>query len=96
MEGFLGDQVLAMSVAGNVVRHGRTGSSRRKVWIVPSDDLSMSLPPGWAVDQAAADLYETADPAAVEARAMELVHESEQLDDERHDEYDDPDQGGEG
>ena len=53
-------------------------------------------PPQWAVDRAAADLYDVDDPRVIAERAWELVRESEQLEAERHDEYDDPDQGGEG
>jgi hypothetical protein len=65
--------------------------------MVSSDEPSgLRPPPGWAVDRAAADLYDVDDPGAIAERAWELVHESEQLEDERHDEYDDPDQGGEG
>ena len=67
-----------------------------RLWIVPSDEPSIQPPPGWAVNRAAADLYEIDDPDVIAERAWELVHEAEQLEDERHDEYDDPDQGGEG
>ena len=50
-------------------------------------------PPGWALDQAAEEVDEG---ESIAARAWELVREKQQRDDERHDEYDDPDQGGEG
>jgi len=63
---------------------------------VPSDEPSIQPPPGWAVNRAAADLYDIDDPDVIAERAWELVHESQRLEDERHDEYDDPDQGGEG
>ncbi len=49
-------------------------------------------PPEWAVDEATDELYEVNDPHAVIERAWELVRERG---DDRHDEYDDPDQGGE-
>lgn len=53
-------------------------------------------PPGWALDQAATELYDVEDRSAIVERAREIVREAQQLRDERHDEYDDPDQGGEG
>jgi hypothetical protein len=51
--------------------------------------------PDWALEQAQTDLFDVADDAAVRVRAWEIVREAQQLDDERHDEYDDPDLGGE-
>ncbi len=56
---------------------------------------NVQRPPSWAVDQATADLYDVEDPVAVEERAWQLVQEAQEREDERHDEYDDPDQGGE-
>jgi hypothetical protein len=53
-------------------------------------------PPAWAVDQSSQELADKADPAAITERAWELTREAQQRHDERHDEYDDPDQGGEG
>lgn len=50
-------------------------------------------PPEWALAQATDEVDEG---ESVIARAWELVREKQQRDDERHDEYDDPDQGGEG
>ena len=52
-------------------------------------------PPAWALDRARSDLFDAQDRAVIVARAWEIVRETEQLDDERHDEYDDPDEGGE-
>jgi hypothetical protein len=52
-----------------------------------------SEPPEWALDQAAQEVDEG---ESIAARAWELVREKRQRYDERHDEYDDPDQGGEG
>jgi hypothetical protein len=52
-------------------------------------------PPGWAVDQASDELYDSQDPGAIAERAWELAREAQEREDERHDEYDDPDQGGE-
>jgi hypothetical protein len=51
--------------------------------------------PDWALERARSDLFDVDDDAAVVVRAWEIVRESQQLDDERHDEYDDPDSGGE-
>jgi hypothetical protein len=64
---------------------------------VPSteDRSNVRQPPGWAVDRARAELYDVEDAAIIAERAWQLVHQAEQLEDERHDEYDDPDQGGE-
>ncbi len=53
-------------------------------------------PPGWAVERAAGELTERSDRVALVRRAWQIVRETAVLEDERHDEYDDPDQGGEG
>jgi hypothetical protein len=50
----------------------------------------------WALRQATEELYDVDDPEAINARAREIAGEARELSDERHDEYDDPDQGGEG
>ena len=56
---------------------------------MPSDEPSrLQPPPEWAVDRAAADLYDVDDPGAIAERAWDLVHQAGQLEDERHDEYD--------
>jgi len=52
-------------------------------------------PPPWALDQASEELDEPRDARDVRALAWRLVRESEERAGERHDEYDDPDQGGE-
>jgi hypothetical protein len=61
----------------------------------PERKSERSKSAGWAVNQATAELYDVDDPDVILERARELVREAEQLKDERHDEYDDPDQGGE-
>ena len=61
----------------------------------PNEHPNVQRPPEWAVDQATDELYDVEDPAATEERAWQLVHDAEKREDERHDEYDDPDQGGE-
>jgi hypothetical protein len=58
---------------------------------VPAGD-----PPGWAIERAAAELYDVQDSARILVRARQIVSEVDELEDERHDEYDDPDRGGEG
>ena len=58
----------------------------------PKENPQVQRPPDWAVDEATDELYDVKDPHAITERAWELVRERE---DERHDEYDDPDQGGE-
>jgi hypothetical protein len=53
-------------------------------------------PPAWALDRAAQDLYDEEDPAVIAEYARELARAAQEREEERHDEYDDPDQGGEG
>jgi hypothetical protein len=54
-------------------------------------------PPPWALEAARSELNDVAeDSDRVRARAWQLVNERATLDDERHDEFDDPDSGGEG
>jgi len=60
-----------------------------------NEDPNVQSPAGWAISQATAELYDVDDPDVILKRARELVREAEQLESERHDEYDDPDQGGE-
>jgi hypothetical protein len=61
----------------------------------PNENPNVPSSAGWAVKQATAELYDVDDPNVILKRARELVREAEQLESERHDEYDDPDQGGE-
>ena len=61
----------------------------------PADRPNARRPPDWAVEQAVDELPELADWSIIAARAWDLVAEAEERDEERHDEYDDPDQGGE-
>lgn len=61
----------------------------------PNENPNAQNPADWAVDQATAELYDVDDPDVISERAQVLVREAEQREDERHDEYDDPDQGGE-
>lgn len=52
-------------------------------------------PPDWALELAQSELFDIHDGAITEARAWEILGEVQRLEDERHDEYDDPDLGGE-
>jgi hypothetical protein len=52
--------------------------------------------PGWALRQATGELRAGEDASAVAERAWRLVRDGEERATERHDEFDDPDQGGEG
>ena len=61
----------------------------------PDERRKVEQPPAWALDQASNELYDVDDPPAAKERAWQLVHEAQVREDERHDEYDDPDQGGE-
>lgn len=63
---------------------------------VPDEQPPVPQPPDWAVRQATDELGEGDDRAAVTDRAWDLARDAEVREDERHDEYDDPDQGGEG
>jgi hypothetical protein len=62
---------------------------------IPAERAPAEEPPGWALDKALDELYEEEDRSVILDRAWELVREAEERESERHDEYDDPDQGGE-
>ena len=51
--------------------------------------------PAWALQQATEELYDVDDPEVISQRAAQIVRGAREREDERHDEYDDPDQGGE-
>ena len=59
-----------------------------------------NTPPGptptWALQQATDELYEVEDAHLIAQRAREIASEAEEREDERHNQYDDPDRGGEG
>ena len=52
--------------------------------------------PTWALQQATEEMYDVDDSEAISQRAREIARQAQEREDERHDEYDDPDQGGEG
>jgi hypothetical protein len=62
----------------------------------PVEDASPDPAPAWALRQASEELYDVEDADLINQRATEISRERQERDDERHDEYDDPDQGGEG
>jgi hypothetical protein len=51
--------------------------------------------PAWALQQATEELYNIKDAEVIAERAREIARAGQEREDERHDEYDDPDQGGE-
>ena len=60
------------------------------------DEGSPAAPiPAWALQQATEELYDLENAEVIAQRAREIVREGREREDERHDEYDDPDQGGE-
>ena len=61
----------------------------------PGEDSLAAFTPTWALQLAAEELSDTEDADAIAQRAQEIVREDREREDERHDEYDDPDQGGE-
>lgn len=61
----------------------------------PDEGAPTASIPTWAVEQAREELYDVRDPVVIEERATEILREHQQREDERHDEYDDPDEGGE-
>jgi hypothetical protein len=61
----------------------------------PEPAPSAMEPPEWAVDQARGDLPLGADPLEVTTLAWTIAKAAAERFNERHDEYDDPDQGGE-
>ena len=61
----------------------------------PDEGSSSVAIPTWALQRAAEEVNDATDDEAIAQRAREIAGESRQLEDERHDEFDDPDQGGE-
>jgi hypothetical protein len=60
------------------------------------DEGSSTVPtPTWALQQATEELYDIEDADVIAQRARAIAREGREREDERHDEYDDPDQGGE-
>lgn len=59
------------------------------------DETSTGPTPAWALQRAAEELYDIKDAEVIAQRAREIVREGREREDERHNEYDDPDEGGE-
>lgn len=60
------------------------------------DEATPSPPiPAWALQQATEELYDVDDPDVISQRAEQIARGAREREDERHDDYDDPDQGGE-
>ena len=57
---------------------------------VPAED-----PPAWALEEASSDLFDEPDRDVIINRAWEVVRAAADREDEGHDEFDDPDRGGE-
>jgi hypothetical protein len=60
------------------------------------DDQSRSPDAAPAMQQATKELADVEDVEVISERATEIARERQELEDERHDEYDNPDEGGEG
>jgi hypothetical protein len=61
----------------------------------PQPGSSPAPIPAWALQQAAEELYDVQDPDAIAQRSRQIARQAQEREDERHDEYDDPDAGGE-
>jgi hypothetical protein len=59
------------------------------------EGLPREGPPGWAIRQATDELPGSSEDSEVAELACALARAAAEQYDERHDEYDDPDQGGE-
>jgi hypothetical protein len=88
---------LATSRHAQILGARSADGARKATSMVPSPGQPADThhPPEWAVDQAADDLYDVHDPAVIAEYARELARAAQERADERHDEYDDPDRGGE-
>jgi hypothetical protein len=56
---------------------------------------SIASTPTWALQRATEELHDIKDAKVTAYRAREIAREDREHEDERHDVYDDPDQGGE-
>jgi hypothetical protein len=61
----------------------------------PDDVTPVPPVPPWALQQAHDELQDVDDPEVISQRAEEIARGAQEREDERHDEFDDPDQGGE-
>jgi hypothetical protein len=61
----------------------------------PDEVPSSASIPTWALQRATEELYDIENVEVIAQRAREIARERQAQEGERHDEYDDPDQGGE-
>jgi hypothetical protein len=61
----------------------------------PDEDTPSPSIPAWALRRATEELHDVDDPEVILQHAGQIAREAQEREDERHDEYDDPDQGGE-
>lgn len=61
----------------------------------PDEGSSTASTPKWALQRATEEQYAIKDGDVIARRAREIARERREREDERHDEFDDPDQGGE-
>ena len=61
----------------------------------PDEGSSTASIPAWALLRATEEADDTQDAQMITQRAREIALEDREREDERHDEYDDPDEGGE-
>ena len=78
-----------------VVSASSTPAERGSTMPRSSEHASDEQLPDWAIDQASVELPDVEDQAAIAQRGGEIVRDDVARNDERHDDYDDPDQGGE-
>jgi hypothetical protein len=83
---------------GGVASRRARSRAAWKVAVVPVDDEQSGedQPPAWALDEATRDLSDQQDQDAVVNHARDLAREAEARDTRPRDDFDDPDQGGEG
>lgn len=62
---------------------------------LPDEGSSTASTPTWALQQAAEELDDITDTDVIAHHAREIAREGREREEQRHDEYDDPDQGGE-
>jgi hypothetical protein len=89
---------LSLTVAPADIRVSRTGvcsSEGMPMLTPPESPPPAEEPPAWAVRQALSDLPSGSETSVVTALAWHLADAAAERFQERHDEYDDPDQGGE-
>ncbi len=79
-----------------VMSNPLSSRAARGVDMPNADEGSSAVRPKWARQQATEELYEVNDTEVIAQRAREIARQAQEREDERHDEYDDPDQGGEG